>query len=114
MVLARLGHLLAHVIEDPGAVIGKHLLVVLFLWYEILWGPTLASRATLQDTAVDAFLLQVFSCHAFQVEDNVVVRLDENFSRGAILASPGKKGERLEYKEVVMLGKISHLKKTWL
>ena len=114
MLLARLGHLLGHVIEDPRAVIGKHLLVVLCLGYEILWGSTLASWATLQDATVDGFLLQVFSCHAFQVEDNVVVRLDENFCRGAIPASPGKKGERLEDKEVVMLRKISHLQKTWL
>ena len=66
----------------------------------------------MQDAAVDRLLLQGFCWHVFQVEDNVVVRLDEDFCRGTIVASPGEERERLEDEEVVMLGEISHLKKT--
>ena len=102
-------HLLGHVIEDPGAVVGKHLLVVLRLRYEVLWRPSMASRLPSQDATVDGPLLQDVGWNVFQVKDNVFVRLDEDFCRGARVASPDEKGERLEDEEVVMLGEIPHL-----
>ena len=105
-------HLLGHVIEDPGAVVGKHLLVVLRLRYEVLWRPSLTSWSISQDAAVDGPLLQAVGWNVFQVKDDVLVRLDQDLCRGTILASPGEKGKRLENQEVVVLWEVSNLKIT--